>query len=110
MQIDFANLDRLTITACGTAYLAGLTAKYWFERYARLPIEVDIASEFRYRETPIPKTRGALHLAIGRDRRYAGGAALLQGAGAATIGAVVNVPNSTIAREADAAIPILCRP
>src|SRR5260221_14668265 len=50
LPFDFAKLDRLTITACGTASYAGLTAKYWFERIARLPTEVDIASEFRYRE------------------------------------------------------------
>src|SRR5215216_6054058 len=69
---DFAQLDRLTITACGTAYLAGLTAKYWFEKYARLPVDVDIASEFRY-----------------------------CGASGQHTAAVVNVPESTIARESD---------
>ena len=55
LPFDFAKLDRITITACGTASYAGLTAKYWFERVARLPVEVDIASEFRYREAPLPK-------------------------------------------------------
>ena len=52
-RIDFAALDRLSITACGTAYYAGLVAKYWFERFARLPVDIDIASEFRYREQPL---------------------------------------------------------
>ncbi|MGL6181447.1 MAG: isomerizing glutamine--fructose-6-phosphate transaminase, partial [Aestuariivirga sp.] len=55
LPFDFATLDRITITACGTASYAGLAAKYWFERIARLPTEVDIASEFRYREAPLPK-------------------------------------------------------
>src|SRR5205085_4223211 len=49
---DFAKIDRITISACGTAYYAGLVAKYWFERFARLPVEIDVASEFRYREAP----------------------------------------------------------
>ena len=87
LTVDFAKLDRLTITACGTASYAGLIAKYWFERIARLPTEVDIASEFRYREAPL--TKGGLvarHLAVGRDRRHAGGAALLQGARSAHAG------------------------
>ncbi|MGQ0484923.1 MAG: isomerizing glutamine--fructose-6-phosphate transaminase, partial [Hyphomicrobiales bacterium] len=55
LPFDFRSLDRLTITACGTAFYAALAAKYWFERYARLPTEVDIASEFRYREAPLSK-------------------------------------------------------
>src|SRR5699024_6420161 len=54
LPFDFAKLSRLTITACGTAYYAGLVAKYWFERYARLAVDVDVASEFRYREPPLP--------------------------------------------------------
>ena len=78
LPFDFAKLDRLAISACGTAYLAGLIGKYWFERYARLPVDIDIASEFRYREMPLSQDeRGALHLAVRRDRRHAGLAALL---------------------------------
>ena len=73
-------------TACGTASYAGLVAKYWFERLARLPVEVDVASEFRYREAPLRARRpGDLHLAIGRDRRHAGGAALRQAQGVHTL-------------------------
>src|SRR5919204_1036303 len=53
LPFDFAAIDRITISACGTAYYAGLVAKYWFERYARLPVEIDVASEFRYREAPM---------------------------------------------------------
>lgn len=104
VKIDFAKLDRLTITACGTAYLAGLTAKYWFERYARLPTEVDIASEFRYREAPMPKNGAAI--VISQSGETADTLAALRyckSQGQETV-ALVNVPGSTIAREADAAI------
>ena len=59
LPFDFAKLDRIAISACGTAYLAGLIGKYWFERYARLPVDIDIASEFRYREMPISKKSAA---------------------------------------------------
>ena len=87
LPFDFAALDRITITACGTASYAGLAAKYWFERIARLPTEVDIASEFRYREAPLAEERpGHRRLPVRRDRRYAGGTALLQGAGPAYAG------------------------
>ena len=58
--IDFTRIDRLTMVACGTAYYACLTAKYWFEQIARIPVEVDVASEFRYREPPIPARSAAL--------------------------------------------------
>ncbi|MBL3685150.1 hypothetical protein F2981_30295 (plasmid) [Sinorhizobium meliloti] len=71
--IDFGKVPSLAISACGTAYLAGLIGKYWFERYARLPVEIDVASEFRYREIPLsPQSGGSFHLAVGRDRRHTG--------------------------------------
>jgi glucosamine--fructose-6-phosphate aminotransferase (isomerizing) len=104
VKFDFVSLDRLTITACGTAYLAGLTAKYWFERYARLPTEVDIASEFRYREAPMPKKGAAI--VISQSGETADTLAALRyckAQGQETL-ALVNVPGSTIAREAHAAI------
>ena len=62
LPFDFAKIDRLAISACGTAYLAGLIGKYWFERYARLPVDIDVASEFRYREMPLSKTSAALFI------------------------------------------------
>ena len=96
-----SRLDRLTITACGTAFYAALTAKYWFERVARLPTEVDIASEFRYREAPLdPK---GLALVISQSGETADTLAALRyarGKGQ-TVAGVVNVPESTIARESD---------
>jgi glucosamine--fructose-6-phosphate aminotransferase (isomerizing) len=101
LPFDFARLDRLTITACGTAYLAGLTAKYWFEKFARLPVDVDIASEFRYREAPLPKE--GLAIVVSQSGETADTLAALRYckiAGQHTA-AIVNVPESTIARESD---------
>ena len=84
LGIDPAQISKVSISACGTAYYAGLVGKYWLERYARIPVEIDVASEFRYREPPLAKGGlAAVHLAVGRDRRHAGDAALLQGAGPA---------------------------
>ena len=67
-----AGINRISISACGTAYYAGLVAKYWFERFARLPVEIDVASEFRYREAPFsPGGLAIFGVAVGRDRRHA---------------------------------------
>jgi glucosamine--fructose-6-phosphate aminotransferase (isomerizing) len=101
LPFDFARLDRLTITACGTASYAGHAAKYWFEKIARLPTEVDIASEFRYREAPMPQ--GGLAIVISQSGETADTLAALrycQAQGQHTV-AVVNVPESTIARESE---------
>jgi glucosamine--fructose-6-phosphate aminotransferase (isomerizing) len=104
LPFDFAKLDRLTITACGTASYAGLAAKYWFERVARLPTEVDVASEFRYRESPLSK--GGLSVVISQSGETADTLAALRyckAQGQHTL-AIVNVPESTIAREAEAVV------
>ncbi|MBJ6373236.1 glutamine--fructose-6-phosphate transaminase (isomerizing) [Sedimentitalea arenosa] len=104
--IDFTSVQRLTMVACGTAYYACLTAKYWFEQLARLPVEVDVASEFRYREPPVPD--GTLALFVSQSGETADTlAALRYCAGKAdSIVSVVNVPESSIARESDLALPI----
>ncbi|WP_121629988.1 glutamine--fructose-6-phosphate transaminase (isomerizing) [Tropicibacter alexandrii] len=104
--IDFTKVDRLTMVACGTAYYACFTAKYWFEQLAGLPVEVDIASEFRYREPPI--TPGTTALFVSQSGETADTlAALRYCAGKAdSIVSVVNVPESSIARESDLALPI----
>ncbi|MCW5696537.1 MAG: glutamine--fructose-6-phosphate transaminase (isomerizing) [Bauldia sp.] len=109
-RIDFAALPRLSITACGTAYYAALTAKYWFERLARLPTDVDIASEFRYRDVPL--TAGGAALVISQSGETADTLASLRYARQAgqTVGAVVNVHQSTIAREANFIMPTLAGP
>ena len=79
LGFDLAALPRLTISACGTAFYAGLVGKYWLESLARLPVEIDVASEFRYRERAAARGRcGAVHLPVGRDDRHPGGAALCQ--------------------------------
>ena len=105
--IDFTKIERLTMVACGTAFYACLTAKYWFEQIARIPVEVDVASEFRYREPPI--TKGTAALFVSQSGETADTlAALRYCAGRAdTILSVVNVPESSIARESDLALPIL---
>ncbi len=108
--IDFSKISRLTIAACGTAYLSGLIGKYWIERYARLPVEIDVASEFRYRELPILDQ--TLSLFVSQSGETADTLASLRYCkeqGAKT-GALVNVTGSTIAREADAVFPILAGP
>jgi len=105
--IDFTKYDRIVMVACGTAYLACLTAKYWFEQIARMPVEVDVASEFRYREPPItPRT---LALFISQSGETADTLAALRycKGKADMIVSVVNAPQSSIARESDLALPIL---
>ncbi len=110
LPFDFANLSRLTITACGTAFYAGLVAKHWFEHYARLPVDVDVASEFRYREPPL--SEGGLSIVISQSGETADTLAALnycksQGQHTA---AIVNVRESTIARESDCILPTFAGP
>ena len=105
--LDFAKLDRLTMVACGTAYYACLVAKYWFEQVARLPVEIDVASEFRYREPPI--TKGTAALFVSQSGETADTLAALRYCEGKVdkIISVVNVPESSIARESDLPLPIL---
>ena len=105
--LDFTQIDRLTMVACGTAFYACLTAKYWFEQLARLPVEVDIASEFRYREPPIPAKTVALFVSQSGETADTLAALRYCQDKAAQIVSVVNVPESSIARESDLALPIL---
>lgn len=104
---DFAAVNRVTMVACGTAYFACLTAKYWFERIARLPVDVDIASEFRYREPPV--TDGTLALFVSQSGETADTLAALRYTAekAAHVMSVTNVAESSIARESGTALPIL---
>ena len=110
LPFDFKDIQRINITACGTASYAGIVAKYWFERFARVPVEVDVASEFRYREAPLRK--GDLAIFISQSGETADTLAALRYAkaeGAHTI-AVVNVPTSTIARESETVLQTLAGP
>ena len=105
-QIDFSAVDRVTMVACGTAFLACLTAKYWFEQIARLPVEVDVASEFRYREPPIPARSVALFVSQSGETADTLAALRYCEGKADTIMSVINVPESSIARESNLALPI----
>jgi glucosamine--fructose-6-phosphate aminotransferase (isomerizing) len=104
-DFDLASIDRVTIVACGTSFYAGLVAKYWFERFARVPVDIDVASEFRYREPVLEK--GGLSLFISQSGETADTLAALQHARAEgqTIAVVVNVPTSSMARQADLLLP-----
>ncbi|WP_421933003.1 glutamine--fructose-6-phosphate transaminase (isomerizing) [Phenylobacterium sp.] len=103
--IDFAKIDRIQIIACGTAFYAGLISRYLFERLARIPVDVEVASEFRYREPPV--TKGTLAIVVSQSGETADTLAALRwckGQGLKTA-AVVNVHESTMAREADVLFP-----
>lgn len=106
-QIDFdlSAIRRVTIVACGTSYYAGLVAKYWFEQFARLPVDIDVASEFRYRD-PVLEA-GGLAIFISQSGETADTLAALRHCkeNGQTIAVVVNVPTSTMAREADLLLP-----
>jgi len=110
LPFDFKDIQRISITACGTANYAGYIGKYWFERFARLPVEIDIASEFRYREAPLRK--GDLAIFISQSGETADTLAALRYAkeqGLHTL-SVVNVPTSTIARDSETVMPTLAGP
>jgi glucosamine--fructose-6-phosphate aminotransferase (isomerizing) len=110
LPFDFKKIERISISACGTAYYAGLVAKYWFERYARLPVEIDVASEFRYREAPLRK--GDLAIFVSQSGETADTLASLRYAHQQGLHvlSVVNVQSSTIARESDIIMPTLAGP
>ena len=104
-DFDLSSVNRITIVACGTSYYAAMVAKYWFEQFARVPVDLDVASEFRYREPVLEE--GGLSLFISQSGETADTLAALrhckeQGQ---TIGVVVNVPTSSMAREADLLLP-----
>ena len=110
LPFDFGTLERVSISACGTAYYAGLVAKYWFELFARLPVEIDVASEFRYRE--VPMTAGGLAIFVSQSGETADTLATLRYAKEHKqhVLSVVNVPTSTIARESEVVMPTLAGP
>src|SRR5215467_9222977 len=110
LGIDPAQISKVSISACGTAYFAGMVGKYWLERYARIPVEIDVASEFRYREPPLET--GGLALFITQSGETADTLATLrhckeQGQ---RIASIVNVRTSTIARESHLVLPTLAGP
>ena len=110
MDFSFADVPRITIVACGTSFYAGMVAKYWLEQFARVPVELDIASEFRYREPVLEK--GGMALFISQSGETADTLAALRHARAEgqKIAVVVNVPTSSMAREADLLLPTRAGP
>ena len=104
-DFDLSSIRRVTIVACGTSFYAGLVAKYWFEHFARVPVDIDVASEFRYREPVLED--GGLALFISQSGETADTLAALRHckANGQTIAVVVNVPTSSMAREADLLLP-----
>jgi glucosamine--fructose-6-phosphate aminotransferase (isomerizing) len=104
-DFDLGAIRRVTIVACGTSFYAGMVAKYWFEQFARVPVDLDVASEFRYR-APVMEEQG-LMIVISQSGETADTLAALRHAKGEgqKIAAVVNVPTSTMAREADLLLP-----
>jgi glutamine---fructose-6-phosphate transaminase (isomerizing) len=110
LPFDWQKLDRISIAACGTAYYAGMVAKYWFERFAHLPVDVDIASEFRYRDAPLAP--GNLAIFVSQSGETADTLASLRYAREFRqhVLSIVNVQTSTIARESEVVMPTLAGP
>ena len=110
LGVNPAHITQISISACGTAYYAGLVGRYWIERYARIPVEIDIASEFRYREPPLQK--GGLAVFVSQSGETADTLATLRycKSQGQRIAAIVNVKTSTIARESDVVLPTLAGP
>jgi glucosamine--fructose-6-phosphate aminotransferase (isomerizing) len=110
LPVDLAAVERLSIVACGTAFYAGMVGKYWFEKIARLPVEVDIASEFRYRAAPLAKSGATV--VISQSGETADSIAALRYAKSQgqKVLAVLNAPESTMARESHHVLPTLAGP
>ena len=110
LPFDWSKVTRLTMTACGTACFACMVAKYWFEKLARLAVEVEVASELRYREPPMPE--GGVCIAVSQSGETVDTLAAIRYARSQkqTILSVVNVPESAIARESDIVLPTLAGP
>ena len=105
LPFDLAAISKVTLIACGTSFYAGMIAKYWFEQIAKAPVEVDIASEFRYREAAMPE--GGLALFISQSGETADTLAALRYAREQNqhVVSIVNVPESSMERESDAVLP-----
>ncbi len=110
LPFNFADIDRIVLSACGTAYLASLVGTYWFERHARLPVDIDVASEFRYREMPISKKSAAFFVSQSGETADTLASLRYCHKAGVPIGAIVNVRESTIARESDVILPTLAGP
>ena len=110
LPFDLGGLSRVTMSACGTAFYAAMVAKYWFERIARQPVEIDIASELRYREAPMPQDGAALFISQSGETIDTLAALRYAKEQGQRILSLVNVPESAIARESDAVLRTLAGP
>lgn len=110
IEIDFSRYDRILMVACGTAFYACLTARYWFEKEAGIPVDLDIASEFRYREPPIPARTLAIFVSQSGETADTLAALRFARGRADTVLSLVNAPESSIARESDIVLPLLAGP
>ncbi len=105
MEFDLSSVERVTIVACGTASYVGMIGKYWIERFARLPVEVDVASEFRYRDPVLlPNTLGVVVSQSGETADTLAALRHMKANGVTTAG-IINVPTSSMAREVDLLMP-----
>ncbi|GGA81362.1 glutamine--fructose-6-phosphate aminotransferase [isomerizing] [Brucella endophytica] len=110
IPVDFSKINRLAISACGTAFYAASIGKYWFEQIARMPVDIDIASEFRYREMPLSKDTLALFVSQSGETADTLASLRYCRAEGLKIASIVNVKESTIARESDVTFPTLAGP
>ena len=110
LPFEWAKINRLVIAACGTAYYAGLVAKYWFEKYARLPVDIDGASEVRYREPPVEKGGAALFISQSGETADTLAALRYCAQNGKHVTSLLNTVESTIGRESEVVFPILCGP
>jgi glucosamine--fructose-6-phosphate aminotransferase (isomerizing) len=110
LPIDLATVPRVSISACGTAYYAGLVGKYWIEKLARVPVEIDVASEFRYRNMPMVKGGLAIFISQSGETMDTLSALRYAASQGQHIVSVVNVPESTIARESHGVLRTLAGP
>jgi glucosamine--fructose-6-phosphate aminotransferase (isomerizing) len=110
LNIDFSTLPRITMSACGSAYYAGLVGRWWFEAMARIPMDGDVASEFRYRTPPLPP--GGLGLLVSQSGETADTLAALRymRENGQTVLSILNVPESSMARESDAVLETVAGP
>ena len=110
MSIDFSEISRLSIVACGTSYYAGLVARYWFEKVAKIPVDIEVASEYRYRA--VPPQEGVLGLFISQSGETADTLAALRFArdNGQVVLSIVNTPESSMARESDGVLHTLAGP
>jgi glutamine---fructose-6-phosphate transaminase (isomerizing) len=110
LPFDLAGISKVTLVACGTSYYAALVARYWIEKFARLPVEVDVASEFRYRELPMAEGGAAIFISQSGETADTLAALRYARSQGQHIISLVNVPESTIARESDVVLPTYAGP